>query len=111
MNNNILESIDDKFDAISAIESVEHFSTMSEPYEKRIYTLNKYYNQVKNLIKKNSKSGMYLNSYMTSNEEYSKYRDNYWYYQVYLISRAYGYGYYAVEDDIEKIYNSKIQIL
>ena len=107
VNNNILESIDDKFDAISAIESVEHFSTMSEPYEKRIYTLNKYYNQVKNLIKKNSKSGMYLNSYMTSNEEYSKYRDNYWYYQVYLISRAYGYGYYAVEDDIEKIYNSK----
>ena len=54
---------------------------------------------------------MYLNSYMTSNEEYSKYRNNYWYYQVYIISRAFGYGYYAIEDDIEKIYNSKIQIL
>lgn len=107
VHNNILESIDDKFDAISAIGPVEHFSTMSEPYEKRIYTLNKYYNQVKKLIKKNSESGMYLNSYQTCNQKYSKYRNNYWFYQVYLISRTYGYGYYATEDDIEKIYNSK----
>ena len=107
VNNNILETIDEKFDAITNIGALEHFSSISEPYEKRIYTLNKYYKQVKKLIKKNSKSGMYLNSYMTSNEEYSKYRNNYWYYQFYLISRAFGYGYYAIDNDMKKIYNSK----
>ena len=69
--------------------------------------VNKYYKQVKKLIKKNSKSGMYLNSYMTTNKEYTKYRNNNWFYQIYLVSRAFGYGYYATEDDIEKIYDSK----
>ena len=107
IHNNVLETIDHKFDAISAIGPVEHFSSLSQPYEERINTLIKYYNQVKKLIKKNSKSGMYLNSYMTNYDKYSKYHTNYWFYSIYLISRAFGYGYYATENEIEKIYNSK----
>ena len=42
VHNNILETIDDNFDAISAIGPVEHFSSLSQPYEKRINTLIKY---------------------------------------------------------------------
>ena len=107
IKHNILETISDKFDAISAIGPVEHFSSVSEPLNKRLNTLNKYYTQVKNLIKKNSKSRMYLNSYMTMNAKYTKYENIYWYYQIYLISRAFGYGYYASDDKMKKIYNSK----
>lgn len=104
---NILLTINDKFDAISAIGPVEHFSSLSQPLKERIKRLNIYYNQVKNLINPNSKSKRYLNSIMCNNENYSKYHDKYWYYQVYLIASSYGYGYYPTEKEIESIYGGK----
>tara|TARA_B110000114_G_C14962146_1_gene344813 strand:- start:469 stop:876 length:408 start_codon:yes stop_codon:yes gene_type:complete len=41
------------------------------------------------------------------NKKSSKYLNTYWNYSIYLISRAFGYGFYASENDIESIYNSK----
>ena len=104
---NILLKINKKFDAISAIGPVEHFSSISEPLSHRIDILNKYYSQVKNLIKSNSSSKRYLNSIMTTNINYSKYQSLEWFFNIYFVASAFGYGYYPTEKEMNKIYNSK----
>ena len=103
----VLLTIKDKFDAISAIGPVEHFSSISQHHKERLNKLNKYYDQVKNLINPKSKSRRYLNSIMLTNEKYSKYQDAFWYTQIYFIATAFGYGYYPYEYDMDKIYKSK----
>lgn len=103
----ILLTINDKFDAISAIGPVEHFSTMSEPRQKRQDILKKYYNQVMNLINPDSESKRYLNSYMTINEKYSNIYSLEYYFQFYLIGTSYGYGFYNTDEKMSKIYNNK----
>ncbi len=103
----ILTTINDKFDAITAIGPVEHFCSLSNKEEKNMEILNNYYNQVKNLINPNSESRLYLNSYMTTNKNYSKHIEPYWFFMAYFITTAYGYGCYVYSEDIEKIYNSK----
>ena len=107
INNDVLLNINKKFDAITNIGALEHFVSFSQPKNKRKEILNKYYTQVKNLIKKNSKSGRYLNSYMTNNENYSKYHSFKWFVNVYLLASVFGYGYYSSPKRTEKIYNSK----
>ena len=72
VNKNILHTIDEKFDAISNIGAMEHFCSISQPLNKRKKVINKYYNQVKRLIDHNSKSGRYLNTYMTTNTKIFK---------------------------------------
>jgi len=103
---NILISINEKFDAISAIGPVEHFSSISESPNKRYETINKYYNQVKNLIDPNSESRRYLNSYMTTNHNYTDLNSLDWYIHIYFIASAFGYGYYMPDKLITSIYES-----
>ena len=103
---NVLKTINKKFDAISAIGPVEHFSSVSEPEHKRYDTLKKYYNQVKNLIDPNSSSRRYLNSYMTMNTNYSGYQSFDYFFHIYFIASTYGYGFYASDEKISSIYNS-----
>ena len=86
---------------------MEHFSSVSQHPEKRNKILKKYYEQVKNLIDPNSKSKRYLNSYMTTNINYSKYRTPFWFFNIYLIASAYGYGYYDLDENISRIYNTE----
>jgi len=69
--------------------------------------MNRFYNQVKNLIDKKSKSRRYLNSLMTTNKNYSQYKTFKWRIMCYFISTSYGYGHYPYEEDQEKIYNNK----
>jgi len=107
INKGILATINEKFDVITNIGAMEHFSSVSQHPEKRNKILKKYYEQVKNLIDPNSKSKRYLNSYMTTNINYSKYRTPFWYLNIYLIASAFGYGYYDTDKNIDKIYNSK----
>jgi len=103
----ILTTVNEKFDAISAIGPVEHFSSVSESENKRIKSLTNYYNQVKSLINPNSESKRYLNSYMTSNLDYSNHSSFKWFFHIYLIASTYGYGYYMPDNDISSIYNSE----
>jgi cyclopropane fatty-acyl-phospholipid synthase-like methyltransferase len=103
----ILKTIKDKFDAISAIGPVEHFSTVSQTNENRQKILRSYYSQVKNLINFNSSSRRYLNSIMTINENYSKRHTFKYYSNYYFIIGTFGYGSYPYPKNIEKIYNSK----
>ena len=103
---NILTTINDKFDAISAIGPVEHFCSLSQSDHKKHEIIKKYYEQVKNLIDLKSECRRYLNSYMTTNLEYSKIKDFDWYFNVYLIASHYGYGCYLSNDSISSIYNS-----
>lgn len=107
VNNNILLTIKDKFDAISAIGPVEHFCTISQPKHVRHMKLKRYYDQVKNLIDPNSRSARYLNSYMTINDEYSDYKSIDWYGNSYLIASAFGYGCYVSDNSMSYIYNSQ----
>ena len=106
IHKDILTTIDEKFDAITNLGAMEHFSSVSEPHNKRIKSITKYYEQVKNLINPNSESRRYLNSYMTTNSKYSKYKDIFWYFNAYLIASHYGYGFYLSDDSISSIYNS-----
>tara|TARA_B100000902_G_scaffold298988_1_gene286411 strand:- start:744 stop:1949 length:1206 start_codon:yes stop_codon:yes gene_type:complete len=103
----ILTTINEKFDAISAIGPVEHFSSINESLNKRLKSLSKYYEQVKSLINPNSESSRYLNSYMTINTKYSKYLDLNWFLNVYFIASTFGYGFYASDNEISSIYNSE----
>lgn len=103
---NVLLTIDEKFDAISAIGPVEHFSSISQSSSERNNILNKYYDQVKKRIDLTSHSRRYLNSIMTTNDRYSQHKIFKWYVRVYFIASAFGYGYYPSEEEIEKIYNS-----
>jgi len=107
VNNDILLTINDKFDAISAIGPVEHFCSISQPGSVRHMKLKRYYEQVKNLIDPNSRSARYLNSYMTTNIDYSNYKSPKWYSNVYLIASMYGYGCYVSDNTISNIYNSQ----
>lgn len=103
----ILKKINGKFDAISAIGPVEHFSSVSSGESECNKLLQTYYDDVMNLINTNSKSRRYLNSYMTTNTEYSKYRTPEWYYRIYLICSTFGYGFYNSDEGMMKIYNTK----
>lgn len=107
IHKDILTTIDEKFDAITAIGPVEHFCSLSKPKDENHELISKYYNQVKNLIEPNSECKRYLNSYMTTNTKYSKYKDLDWYFNAYLIASHYGYGYYLSDDTISSIYNSE----
>lgn len=103
---NILTTINDKFDAISAIGPVEHFSSISQDPETRFKILSKYYEQVKNLINPNSNSRRYLNSYMTLNKNYSKFHSIEFHFNFYLIASTFGYGSYNSDEFMLKIYDS-----
>lgn len=103
----ILKEINGKFDAVSAIGPVEHFSSVSHSEEDCNKTLQIYYHDIMNLIDINSKSRRYLNSYMTTNTNYSKYRDAEWYYHIYLLCSTYGYGFYNSDENMMKIYNTQ----
>lgn len=103
----ILTTINEKFDAISNLGAMEHFSSVSESINKRNNSLTKYYSQVKSLINPNSESRRYLNSYMTTNKDYSNHQSFYWFFQIYLIASTFGYGYYGPDNDISSIYNSE----
>jgi len=113
INKDILLSIHKKFDAITNIGALEHFCSISQHPKIREMQLLKYYSQVKNLIKKKSKSGRYLNSIMTTNKKYTKFLNLEWYFNLWLISSSFGYGCYQSEDFYDKLYssnNSKILI-
>jgi len=103
----ILKTINGKFDAVSAIGPVEHFSSVSSSESECNKILQTYYNDVMNLIDINSKSRRYLNSYMTTNTEYSKYRTPEWYYHIYLLCSAYGYGFYNSDEGMMDIYSTR----
>jgi SAM-dependent methyltransferase len=107
VNKGILKKINGKFDAVSAIGPVEHFSSVSSSEETWNKTLQTYYDDVMNLIDTNSKSKRYLNSYMTTNAKYSKYRTLEWYYHAYLLCSSYGYGCYNSDDNMDKIYSTR----
>lgn len=107
IHKDILRTIKDKFDAISAIGPAEHFSTVSQTPENSFKILNSYYSQVKNLIDPNSNSRRYLNSIMTLNKNYSKKQTLKYYANFYFIIGTFGYGSYPYSNNIEKIYNSK----
>jgi 2-polyprenyl-3-methyl-5-hydroxy-6-metoxy-1,4-benzoquinol methylase len=102
----ILKTIKGKFDAVSAIGPVEHFSSVSSDEDDCNKILQEYYHDVMNLIDINSKSRRYLNSYMTTNTSYSKYRTLEWYYHIYLICATFGYGFYNSDENMMKIYNT-----
>ena len=103
----ILKKINGKFDAVSAIGPVEHFSSVSSSESECNKLLQTYYNDVMSLIDTNSKSRRYLNSYMTTNTEYSKYRTPEWYYHIYLICSTFGYGFYNSDKNMVKIYSTQ----
>lgn len=107
IHKNILLTINEKFDAVSAIGPVEHFSSISEPQVDRINKLNTFYNQVKKLIDPNSSSKRFLNSIMQTNINYSHYQSFDFYFNIYIIASVFGYGYYPLLGEMEKIYNSK----
>lgn len=107
INKGILKKINGKFDAISAIGPVEHFSSVSDTEDERNKILQTYYHDVMNLIDTNSKSRRYLNSYMTTNSNYSNYRSAEWYYHIYLLCSTYGYGFYNSDENMMKIYNTR----
>ncbi len=102
----ILANMNEKFDAISAIGPIEHFSSVSQPPKSRIKTLEQYYQNVERLIDTNSQSRRYLNSIMTTNLNFSKYRTLEFYFHIYLIASVFGTGYYPSDDEMEKIYNT-----
>lgn len=106
VNKGILKTIHIKFDAVSAIGPAEHFSSVSSSEETCNKHLQTYYNDVMNLIDTDSKSRRYLNSYMTTNTTYSKYRTAEWYYHIYLLCSTYGYGYYNSDENMMKIYSA-----
>lgn len=103
----IMKDMKERFDAISAIGSIEHFSSLSQPKKIRIETLKNYYKNVINLIDLNSSSKRYLNSIMTINLASSKYRTLEYFFHFYLTASAFGSGYYPSSAEIESIYNSK----
>lgn len=103
---NVLLTIKDKFDAISCIGPVEHFSSISQPPQTRLHQLNKFFTQVTSLIDRNSKSRRFLNSLMTSNSNYSNNYSLEYYANMYFIASAFGYGYYPSDEEITQIYNS-----
>jgi SAM-dependent methyltransferase len=103
----ILKKINGKFDAVSAIGPVEHFSSVSSRDETCNKILQTYYNDVMNLIDIDSKSRRYLNSYITTNTEYSKYRTPEWYYYAYILCSTYGYGFYNSDEGMMDIYNTR----
>ena len=107
INKGILKKISDKFDAVSAIGPAEHFSSVSSGEIECNKILKKYYHDVMNLIDTNSKSKRYLNSYMTTNTNYSKYRTIKWYYHIYLLCSTYGYGFYNSDEGMMNIYNTR----
>jgi 2-polyprenyl-3-methyl-5-hydroxy-6-metoxy-1,4-benzoquinol methylase len=107
INKGILKKINGKFDAVSAIGPVEHFSSVSSDEIECNKILQTYYNDVMSLIDTNSKSRRYLNSYMTTNTEYSKYRTPGWYYHIYLICSVFGYGFYNSDEGMMKIYSTR----
>lgn len=102
----ILTTLNEKFDAVSAIGPAEHFASVSQTDQQQQDILQKYYDQVKSVIDTNSKSARYLNSYMTTNLDYSKIESLEWYAQIYLIASTFGYGYYNPDHKMSKIYNS-----
>ena len=108
---NTLINNNKKFDAISAIGSAEHFSSISQPLQKRLHIFNTFYSQVKKLINPTSKSRRYINTIMQTNNDYSKYNNYQCRKQLYLVASAFGYGYYPCigknENEMEDIYNSK----
>lgn len=105
VNKGILKTIHTKFDAVSAIGPAEHFSSVSSGEETCNKLLQIYYNDVMNLIDTDSKSRRYLNSYMTTNTTYSKYRTAEWYYHIYILCSTYGYGFYNSDENMMKIYS------
>ena len=107
IHKNVLTTINQKFDAITNIGAMEHFTSVSYPPSMQVKNIENYYEQVKNLIKKDSESGRYLNSYMCINDKYSKYKNLNWYWNVYLICSSFGYGAYLSDKAVSKIYNSK----
>jgi len=107
VNNNILETINEKFDAITNIGAMEHFSSISSNVNKRNKQLKSYYDQVKRLIKKESKSGRYLNSIMTINHNYSERSSLKTYLYWWLIASNFGYGAYPSEKFCDEMYQSR----
>ena len=105
VNKGILKTINTKFDAVSAIGPVEHFSSVSSSKETCNKILQTYYNDVMNLIDADSKSRRYINSYMTTNTTYSKYCTAEWYYHIYLLCSTFGYGFYNSDENMMKIYS------
>jgi 2-polyprenyl-3-methyl-5-hydroxy-6-metoxy-1,4-benzoquinol methylase len=103
----ILKKIGGKYDAVSAIGPVEHFSSVSSGESECNKILKNYYDDVMNLIDTNSKSKRYLNSYMTMNTDYSKYRTLEWYYNIYVLCSSYGYGFYNSDEGMMNIYNTR----
>ena len=103
---NVLLTIHEKFDAITNIGAMEHFSSVSQPPNERIKTIKRYYNQVKHLINEKSDSGRYLNSYLTINENYSKRNKLSTLLYFYLLASCFGYGAYLSDSQISQIYNS-----
>ena len=110
IKHDILETVKEKFDAITANSPAEHFSSISETQTTRLKALTKYYSQVQKLINPHSSSRRYLNSIMNTNVDYSYYQSPYWFYQIYLVASAFGYGYYPLygnnKNEIDNIYNS-----
>jgi len=111
VQNDILLTINEKFDAISAIGAVEHFSSRSQPKDIRIKHIKKYYEQVKNLIDPNSRSGRYLNSCMTLNLEYSNYKSLKWSANCYLVISAYGYAFAMPDKILTQTYSSSNSVI
>jgi len=107
INNGILDTIEEKFDAITAIGPAEHFTSISSPPDKCIEDFTKYYESVKKLIDPNSSCKRYLNTYMSENQKYSDWKSLSWNFHFYLVASAFGYGCYLPDDVIEKIYDSK----
>ena len=105
IHKNVLKTINKKFDAITNIGAMEHFTSISLPPQKQVQKIKDYYEQVKNLIKPNSESGRYLNSYMCLNDKYSKHKNLNWYFNVYLIASSFGYGCYLSDNEVSDIYN------
>lgn len=105
IHKNVLKTIHKKFDAITNIGAMEHFTSISLPPAKQVKKIKDYYDQVKSLIKPNSESGRYLNSYMTTNVKYSKYDSFEWTRHFYTLASSFGYGCYLTDEDIMNIYD------
>lgn len=104
INKRVLTTLNETFDAVSAIGPVEHFSSVSQTPKQRQDILSKFYDEVRTVINTDSKSARYLNSYMTSNLQYSKFNFEYWA-QAYLIASTFGYGFYNSDEKMSQIYS------
>jgi SAM-dependent methyltransferase len=101
----VLRTLTHKFDAVSAIGPVEHFASVSQRPSQRQRALHKYYEEVKRVIDTNSRSARYLNSYMTTNEDYSKVNSLEWFGQFYLVASTFGYGFYNPDRHMTRLYS------